>query len=61
MSNNTSQQQCRCRRCNRTLKNDKHKAVGYGPVCLKKMGLTARLLTAPTPVVEDPNQIMLSL
>ena len=26
----------RCRRCHRALKNDRSKAIGYGPVCAMK-------------------------
>ena len=28
-----------CRKCNRGLKNPKSQKLGYGPVCLKRMGL----------------------
>jgi hypothetical protein len=27
------EQACKCRRCHRALKNEKSKAIGYGPVC----------------------------
>ena len=29
----------KCKRCSRRLKKPEHQAIGYGPVCLKKLGM----------------------